>query len=112
MATHITLDQLTAAGACESQRDEFSRLFPTGKARVTIKRAKALASVFDWAWAAYNLLTAPARAVYDDARAAARAASRAAMATARAAYNAAIAEAGAAYAAAMAEAFARAYLNQ
>lgn len=104
MATHITLGQLIAADACESQREEFSRLFPTGKARVTIKRAKALAPVFAWGWAADNLLTAPARAAYDDATATAGAAYRAA----RAAYNAA----RAAYDAAKAEAFARAYLNQ
>ena len=94
MATHITLDQLIAANACRSQREEFSRLFPTGKARVTIKRAVSLASVFDWYWAAKHLLTPEGRAAYE-----------AATSEAWVAYRAA-------YQAAKAEAFARAYLNQ
>ena len=134
MATYITLDQLIDANACKSQREEFSRLFPSGKARVTVERAKALALVFDWDWAARRLLTpegeaaywaatapawatyeavrATALAAYDDARADAWATYNAVRATALAAYDDARADARAAYNAAKAEAFARIYLDQ
>lgn len=132
MSAIITTAQLEALDACEEQLAEFRRLFPTGTAEVTVSRAKKLAQVFDWDWAAENLLTdnnawadyeaayASACADYKAAYASAGADYKAArasaladvLAPALAAYNAATASAGAAYKTATAEAFARAYIMQ
>ena len=61
---YITLEQLLAEKACKEQVDIFKQQFPSGKALVTVKRARALSSVFDWNWAALNLLTPAAREAY------------------------------------------------
>jgi hypothetical protein len=131
---YITAAQLEAAGACAHQFDKFLRLFPDGRAEVTVKRAVQLAGEFNWYWAACNLLKAGPlaafnaamagpraaynaamagpRSAYDAARVEAEAAYNAARAGPRAAYAAAMAGPRAAYNAAMAEAFARAYIKQ
>ena len=134
MPKTITRAQLVAARACEDQVALFDSHFPKGEARVTVKRAIALASVFDWGWAAAKLLAAGSQRTYiaaiaeaEDTYIAARAEAWrpyaaaiaeaedtyiAATAEARRTYDAATEEARRAYDAATAEAFARAYLSQ
>ncbi len=113
MSAIITAAQLEALDACEEQLAEFRRIFPTGTAEVTVSRAKKLAQVFDWDWAAKNLLTDDnARAGYKAACASARAGYKAVCASARAGYKAACASARAGYEAVCAEAFARSYIMQ
>jgi len=95
----LTLATLRAEGACRDQVTLFRAKFGN---RVEITEARCIehAAVFSWAWAADNLLSAPARAAY-----------KAATASAGAAYDAATASAWAAYDAATASAWARAYIN-
>ena len=83
MTTIITADMLD--GACSSQRELFTRLFPNGSPsarKATLDAAREYADKFDWDWASgnflraaaraeYNKATAPALAEYDKARAAA-----------------------------------------
>ena len=120
---HITLEQLESFKACKDQLDEFTRLFPDGKALVTIKHAKELAGVFDWDWAAKKLLQPNTNKTYAAAMAEVDKAYWAAMAEVDKAFDAAMDEVNKAYwaaraeadksrAAARAEAFARAYLVQ
>ena len=108
MNRKLTLQQLVNAGACPSALDEFRRRFGAEVA-VTARTAVAVAGVFDFDWAAYCLLSAPARAARDKAIALARAAYDKATATAWAAYDKATATAWAAYDKAIARAFAHAY---
>ena len=61
---YITLEQLLANEACNEQVELFREHFPSGKARVILKRARALSSVFDWRWAARNLLSKDAQEAY------------------------------------------------
>ena len=65
---YITLEQLLAKEACGGQVELFREHFPSGKALVTVKRARALSSVFDWNWAALNLLTPAAQEAYEAVR--------------------------------------------
>jgi len=66
----ITLDDLDKAGACQSQRREFARLFPEG-VEVTPDLCEKYSDVFDWEWAAENLLSPSAWAEYGKVRASA-----------------------------------------
>ena len=97
MADYITSQQLEDAGACQHQVSDFKKRFRAGRARVTIARAKALADVYDWRWAARHLLPAPARRAYMAATAPARRAYEAASKQARQDFNSALAEAWKAY---------------
>ena len=65
---YITLEQLLAKKACKEQVELFKQHFPSGNALVTIKRARALSSVFDFQWAADNLLTPAAQEAYEAVR--------------------------------------------
>ena len=112
MPSRITLDQLLAHGACQPQVALFRKHFPTGSALVTPAACLALASVFDFGWAANNLLTGTARTQYDAARSTAGAQYDAARSTAQTQYQAAVAPTLAQYQAAVAVAFADAYLSQ
>ena len=128
----ITYRELKNAGACADQLAEFKRRY--GKSiEVTEEACAEVAQVFDWDWAAYHLLTeparkayrdaiaparkayddaiAPARKAYDDAIAPAQKAYNDAIAPAQKAYNDAIAPARKAYDDAIARAFARAYIG-
>src|SRR5882757_8417376 len=60
----ITLADLDEAGACQSQRREFDRLFPEG-VEVTPDLCEKYSDVFDWSWAAENLLSPSAWAEYE-----------------------------------------------
>ena len=61
-----TLKIAQLKGACADQRALFRKTFG---ASVEVTEALAIehAALFDWAWAAENLLSAPARAEYDKA---------------------------------------------
>lgn len=59
----ITLDDLRAKGACADQAAEFERLFGQS-VTVTVAKARKVAQVFDWNWAADAFLKAPALAEY------------------------------------------------
>ena len=98
MVKIITADMLRKKRACASQLRVFKTRFPNG-VEVSEALARELASVFDWGWAAEQLLTSSAWEAYDEATAPARKAYDEATASARKAYNEA-----------MAQAFARAYL--
>ena len=63
----ITLTQLQAANACSGQVELFKKHFPTGEVEVTQKLCKKVAQVFDFGWAAHNLLTPTALTQYDEA---------------------------------------------
>ena len=63
MKTYITLKQLERAGACASQRRVFKRQFGA-RVRVSEKLAEIYAEKFNWAWAAYSLLTPQALRVW------------------------------------------------
>ena len=104
----ITAEMLEEHNACADQLAEFSSRFPDG---VTFEseddaaaKCAAVASVFDWEWAADNLLTTPARDAYETAIAPAWDAYQTAKAPARDAYQTAIAAAGDAYQTAIAPA--------
>ena len=62
----ITDRLLKSKGACADQVAKFAELFPNG-----VEPTEALclthAQVFDWSWAASNLLPAPAGKAYDEA---------------------------------------------
>ena len=63
----ITVAQLRELKACSVQLDAFSRLFPDGVASVTPESCRAHAVVFDWDWAARNLLTPAQCEAYNEA---------------------------------------------
>lgn len=122
----ITADMLRELKACAEGIREFEEHFPNGVTfrdkTDAIRRCVAVADVFDWGWAAENLLSRPARAAYNEATAPARAAyieveapAHAAYieveAPALAAYYEAIAPAQAAYIEARATAFAVAFIE-
>jgi hypothetical protein len=68
----LTAEILKKAGAWCGQFFLFKELFPKG-AEITEELCVKHAYDFDWAWAAENLLSAPARAEYDRVTAPARA---------------------------------------
>ena len=81
MRKTLTMAMLKKAGACQSQLDLFKTHFGKG-GEVTLEKCLSVAGVFNWDWAAENLLSPPARAAYDAALAPAWAAYAAALATA------------------------------
>ena len=85
MAT-ITIRQLIRAGACAEQRAKFRALFDTS-VEVTEELAIQHARMFDWDWAADNLLPEDAWEAYDQAKASAREARGRAQETAWEAYD-------------------------
>ena len=64
----IDVRLLKAKGACAPQVTRFRELFGDGPAPMTVEAAVAVASEFDWDWAAVNLLSAPAWKLYDETR--------------------------------------------
>ena len=119
--TILTLQTLIDAEACRDQRDIFERRFGQ-QVDVTPELCVSVAPLFDWEWAAENLLSAdaykayldatedaPARKAYLDATAPALKAYRDATAAARKAYRDAAAAALKAYRGVAAAAFGRAY---
>jgi hypothetical protein len=99
----VTTALLRRKGACATQVDKFAALFPAG-VEVTEALCIAHAPMFNWNWAARNLLRATARKAYEEACATARKAYEEACATAWKAYAEACAPARKAYAEAYAEA--------
>jgi hypothetical protein len=71
MTRRITKVMLVEAGACADQVELFAKYFPRGVVP-TVAKALAVAGLFDWDFAARELLTPAALKVYDEARAAAR----------------------------------------
>ena len=65
----ITLALLKEKGACADQVRLFRKHFGDGPAPLNKKTALAMASVFDFHWAANNLLAAPAGKAYNEASA-------------------------------------------
>jgi hypothetical protein len=128
----LLLSTLIKHRACMDQVALFRTKFGQS-VNVSVGLCRKHARLFDWDWAACNLLSPSASAAYSAAIASASAAYRAAMAPASAAYAAAVASAWAAYdaaddrasaayraadarawaayAAAVARAFACAYIN-
>ena len=92
----ITLADLDEAGACYDQRGEFARLFPEG-VEVTPDLCEKYSDVFDWEWAAENLLSPSAWAEYEKVRASAWAEYGKVRASARAEYGKVSASAWAEY---------------
>jgi hypothetical protein len=83
----LTTTMLRAKEACKYQRELFDRI-TGGEVDITVEWCCEHAQKFDWDWAAQNMLTAPARAAYEQAIAPARAAYEQAIAPAWAiAYN-------------------------
>lgn len=78
--------------ACREQFNLFVKLFPDG---VEVTRAVCVehAQVFDWTWAAHNLLSLAQHTAYREAVASAGKAYREVMASAREAYDEAVASA-------------------
>ena len=110
---YISYETIEALHPCADQLREVRKLFGKRKRMaVTVKRAVALASRFNFDWLANHALSRPAKAAYNAAKAPARAAYDAATAPAGAAYHAATAPAGATYRAAIAQAWARCYIKQ
>jgi hypothetical protein len=107
----ITSKLLRAKRACKAQVDLFKALGGD-----TLELTEALcvkhASEFDWAWAADNLLSAPAWAEYDRVRASAGAEYDRVVAPARAEYDRVVAPASAKYNRVVASAFWRANNGQ
>ncbi len=68
----LTIEDLERVGACVPQRKLFARLAPDGVPLGELEaRCVKHADVFNWDWAAYNLLTRASWVEYDIARAAA-----------------------------------------
>ena len=67
----ITKTLLKRKGACRIQLALFASYYPKG---VVVTRELCLkhAHEFNWSWAAYNLLSAPARKAFEEATAPAR----------------------------------------
>ena len=66
MPNIITLAQLKEARACSAQTRTFRSHFGT-EAKVTLKAALAVSSLFNWSWAGRHLLTRAASKAYEDA---------------------------------------------
>ena len=64
----LTLATLIDKGACSSQVDLFRSRFGES-VEVTAELCASVAAVFDWDWAARNLLSPPAWAEYERVRA-------------------------------------------
>jgi hypothetical protein len=105
----ITLQTLNDANACESQCHLFKEHFGDDPAPLTKRTALKFASVFDWGWAADNLLSPSQRKAYAEATASAHNAYAEAKASARRAYAEATAPARRAGREARALAFVAAY---
>ena len=69
MPEPIALAMLRAKHACADQLKEFERLFGDTPVTVTEELCVQHASIFDWSWAACNLLTAKQRKAYNAATA-------------------------------------------
>ena len=82
----ITVEQLEKLNACTDQIALFKKHFGNSVI-VTVNRAIAVASLFDWDWAADIFLSATAPTAYDEARAPALKAYNEARAPALKAYN-------------------------
>jgi hypothetical protein len=63
MKPTITITDLTSKGACEDQVALFREMFGESVV-VTVARARTVAGLFNWEWAARNLLDGTARAEY------------------------------------------------
>jgi len=92
----LHVHRLIDVGACDEQIRTFRERFGNW-VRVTPERCAAYATVFHWAWAARNLLSAPALAEYERVRAPAWAEYERVTAAARAEYERVMAPAGAEY---------------
>ena len=108
---NITIQMLHDKGACPDQVALFEELFGD-VVEVTEEACIAVAGSFDWAWAARNLLTAPARVEYERVTAPARVEYERVTAAAWAEYERVTAAAWAEYDRVTAAAFARAFLSQ
>jgi hypothetical protein len=64
----VSYRKLRAKGACDSQLNEFKRLFGTASVEVTPALCRKYAGVFDWDWAADNLLSEALQDQYHEAR--------------------------------------------
>jgi cell division septum initiation protein DivIVA len=64
----LLLSDLRAAGACQDQVDLFRKHFKGG-GTVTLARARKVASLFDWDWAARHLLSSAGQADYERVKA-------------------------------------------
>ena len=77
MAVQITPERLQEKGACEDQRDLFAEHFPNGiefeSQEQAIEMCVKFADLFDFGWAADELLDADARAEFYRAKTHARA---------------------------------------
>lgn len=60
----ITAEMLENAGACDEQVQLFREHFPDGT-EVTIEAATSVSRLFDWHWAAENLLSDTSHEEYD-----------------------------------------------
>jgi hypothetical protein len=63
----ITVDILESKKACRGQIKLFKEHFPNGSP-LTIESALSVASIFDWGWAAHNLLSANGLKTYKEQR--------------------------------------------
>jgi hypothetical protein len=111
MTPTITAAQLEKHNACPDQVALFRETFGESTT-VTVAKAKRVASLFDWDWAARRFLGAAAFAEYDKARAPAWAEYEKVRAAALAEYEKVRAAALAEYKKACAPAFATAYIKQ
>ena len=66
----ITLRHLKLKGACSEQVALFQKHFGQG-GEVTLEKCLSVADVFDWSWAARNLLSPAADTEYERAKASA-----------------------------------------
>ena len=66
MMDRFNIEILKKHDACQPQIELFTKQFPDG-APLTVEAALSVSTVFDWNWAAKNLLTALNRDAYDAA---------------------------------------------
>ena len=105
----LTLKQLRDAGAWKSQCDLFRSLFGES-VKVTARRAASFHNVFDWQWAARNLLSLKGLARFDVA--VARADQRTIPMVIKVSSSVDLAKFLALYSRAVARAFAHAYIAE
>jgi hypothetical protein len=110
MKAVITAKELEVAGACTDQVALFRKHFGE-EVVVTEARARKVAALFGWDWAARQFLPATAWEAYEKARSTASEAYEKARSTAREAYWKEIATAWEAYEKARATAFAHCYIE-
>jgi hypothetical protein len=63
----ITVDILESKKACRGQIKLFKEHFPNGSP-LTVESALSVATIFDWGWAAHNLLSANGLKTYKEQR--------------------------------------------